>query len=189
MLGQNQFHRGEPKPACFDFSSSNFNVQGHILSTAGDGLSTQKNLTMNATKDCHLFVDPSSLRPFLASPFSFWHWTWSCSTLFSKDGWLQRCTCSTSQRKAPRTCVTSLLDVRYRRKQIKWGRTKWKGLGLGFQGQEVGSDSSSSSSSKREPRKKPIIVVLLETAECQSNLYNRNWKKEDLKGVIQRCSF
>ncbi len=25
------------KPACFDFSSSNSNVQGHILSTAGDG--------------------------------------------------------------------------------------------------------------------------------------------------------
>ncbi len=28
-----------PKPACFDFSSSNFTLQNHILSTAGDALS------------------------------------------------------------------------------------------------------------------------------------------------------
>ncbi len=28
------------KPAYFDFSSSNFNVQCHILSSAGDGLTT-----------------------------------------------------------------------------------------------------------------------------------------------------
>jgi hypothetical protein len=29
----------ETKPACFEFSSSNFTVQDHILSTAGDALS------------------------------------------------------------------------------------------------------------------------------------------------------
>jgi hypothetical protein len=29
------------KPACFDFSSSNFNLQGHILSTNAAGLSVQ----------------------------------------------------------------------------------------------------------------------------------------------------
>jgi hypothetical protein len=28
------------KPACFDFSSCNFNVQGHVLSAAGDALTT-----------------------------------------------------------------------------------------------------------------------------------------------------
>jgi hypothetical protein len=33
MLGQNHFV--EPNEACFDFSSSKFLLQGHILSTGG----------------------------------------------------------------------------------------------------------------------------------------------------------
>jgi hypothetical protein len=36
MLSQN--HSPDPKPAFFDFSSSNVPVQDHILSTAGDAL-------------------------------------------------------------------------------------------------------------------------------------------------------
>jgi hypothetical protein len=38
MLGQNHF--AEPNRACFDFSSSNFLLQGHILSTGGAALKT-----------------------------------------------------------------------------------------------------------------------------------------------------
>jgi hypothetical protein len=38
MLGQNHF--AEPNWACFDFLSSNFLLQGHILSTGGAALKT-----------------------------------------------------------------------------------------------------------------------------------------------------
>jgi hypothetical protein len=33
MLGQNQYFADGGKPACFDFCSSKFTLQGHILST------------------------------------------------------------------------------------------------------------------------------------------------------------
>jgi len=115
---------------------------------------------MNATKDCHLF----------------------CGPCFSNDGWLQRCTCSTSQSKAPRTFVTSLLDALYRWKQIKWWRSKWKGVGLRFQGQEVGTDSSSSSSSKREPREKPIIVVLFGDSRMSKQSLQKKLKERGSEG-------
>jgi hypothetical protein len=42
MLGHNHF--AEPKPICFDFFSSNFNVQGHILTATGDATTTFSNL-------------------------------------------------------------------------------------------------------------------------------------------------
>jgi hypothetical protein len=38
MLGQNHF--AEPNQTCFDFSLSNFLLQGHILSTGGAALKT-----------------------------------------------------------------------------------------------------------------------------------------------------
>jgi hypothetical protein len=38
-----------PKPACFDFSSSNINLQGHIPSTGGVALKSWKNNPMFST--------------------------------------------------------------------------------------------------------------------------------------------
>jgi hypothetical protein len=51
MLNQNHF--AWPKPAYFDFSSSNFTVQDQVLSPAGDGLkqtSQEENFTFQITK-------------------------------------------------------------------------------------------------------------------------------------------
>ncbi len=33
MMGKNQYFADGAKPTCFDFCSSKFNLQGHILST------------------------------------------------------------------------------------------------------------------------------------------------------------
>jgi len=41
MLGQNDFASGA-KPACFGFSSFDFNLQGHILGTDGVALRVKK---------------------------------------------------------------------------------------------------------------------------------------------------
>jgi len=183
MLGQNQFHWAEPKPACFDFSSSNFHVQGSHTEHCWGWFEYPKESETECDKrfvTClwtHRHSDPSlQALLFLALDLVL-------LDCFSKDGWLQRCTCSTSQRKAPRTCVTSRLDVLYRRKQIKWGRTKWKDLGLGFQCQEVGSDSSSSSSSsKRGPRKIPIIVVLFGDSRMSKQSLQQKLKERGCEG-------
>jgi hypothetical protein len=41
-------------PGCFDFSSSNFDVQDHILSTAGDALTPKRLLGVVQTRSNHL---------------------------------------------------------------------------------------------------------------------------------------
>jgi hypothetical protein len=44
----------------------------NLCKSVGDGLRTQKNLRMNATKDCHLFCGPIVTQTLsFASPFLF----------------------------------------------------------------------------------------------------------------------
>jgi len=94
------------KPACFDFSSSNFTMQGHIVSTAGDALRLDIGQARLHSKSIQLVCD---IRSMQAVP----HRTKTCwFTVATDEGFLCH-----KLWQGP-----SELDVRGRQ---RWERVSW----------------------------------------------------------------